>query len=298
MSDQANRLRQLMRQAAQSPCTRPYSAAPAPRLLAIAGAKGGVGATTVAVNLAVALAERGRRTLLVDANLERPDTALLCRLGETGSLADVLSGRQSLHEALVRGPQGILVLCGGWAAGSLRQSSPAVSERLLDGLAAMTPPADDVILDVGSAIDRAAGRYWQAADQVLLVTTPEPMALMDAYAAIKALRPGGGPAIQLLINQAADRQAAGQAYARLARACRRFLGMAAGSAGWLPLDSAVASAARGCCPFVIEYPRAPAARALARLAESLPGPARRIEENPIIHSTRGGLATDIKTYCR
>ena len=112
MVDQATELRKLVSQADRDPADE---AGRVPRLLVLSGGKGGVGVTTLAVNLSVALSRRGNRVVLVDADLYRADVATLCGLEERGNVADVLSARRDIHEVLQRGPAGIQVVPGLWA---------------------------------------------------------------------------------------------------------------------------------------------------------------------------------------
>ena len=197
--DQANQLRQLAR---LQPHPR-LAAGRSPELIAVTGARHGVGTTTVSVNLAMALAMAGRRVILVDADLERGDVGRLCGITEPSSVIDVLSGRRSIHEVLVRGPVGVLVVPGVWAPGSTGDCSATAQQRLLNQLRSLAVHADVVVIDTGSARNGFVRRFWQAAETPLLVTTPEPVAIMDGYATIKVLLAGiAGINVRTLINRA------------------------------------------------------------------------------------------------
>lgn len=124
MADQANDLRNLVLRASRPSPT----ASQPPKLVVVTGGKGGVGTTTIAVNLAISLARDGRRVVLVDADLDGADAGTLCRVDEPSStVADILSGRLSVHEALELGPAGIQVLPGAWAGNALVDCSPMLS---------------------------------------------------------------------------------------------------------------------------------------------------------------------------
>jgi flagellar biosynthesis protein FlhG len=270
MQDQANELRQLVLRGAR-PATTPSG--PPPKLIVVTSGKGGVGTTTVAVNLAIALARDGRRTVLVDADFESADAATLCRLEATYTVADVLAGRRTVHEALERGPAGIQVLPGAWARGSLSECSEAGQQRLLGQLKCIGAHAEYVILDVGSGASRVIGQFWQAADEVLLITTPDAVAIMDTYAAVKVLRPAeGGPLLRSVVNLAADAMAAEEIHQRLGKACRRFLGLKVMPTGFLPSDPLVTLAASGGEPFLLQSPVCAAAGAIEQLMQALTSP--------------------------
>jgi len=243
MHDQANHLRALVSAGRR---LGPVSNS-APRLIALAGGKGGVGVTTLAIRLAQALARDGRRTLLVDADTQRPDVATVCQLQDGYSVADVLYGRRTMHEAIRLGPGGIQILPGVSPLGQTAPRAgatpwtPAAQERFIADLRSLGPHADVALLDVGSACDAVAHRFWQAADEVLLVTTPDPVAVLDAYAAVKTFWAGAGKTpVASLVNQSNDEAEAAEVHERLRQACRRFLGADLAQAGTAPADNALA----------------------------------------------------------
>jgi flagellar biosynthesis protein FlhG len=264
--DQASDLRRLVRFDSSE---RPVAAAPAPRLIAVAGGKGGVGTTTMAVNLSVALVLAGRRTILVDADLNGADVAGMCRLNDRYSLAHVLSGARSVHEALCLGPGGILVLPGAWGHGKIADCPPQSQERLLAALRRMGDHADFVVLDVGSGLNRVVRRFWHAADHVVLVTTPEDASVMDAYASIKVLADGDPQlSIGTLVNRAPPHVAA-DVHGRLSRVCQRFLGVRLACLGHVPESWHVLSAVRTRQPLMLASPQLEPARRCEAAAQRL-----------------------------
>jgi flagellar biosynthesis protein FlhG len=267
LHDQADELRQLVLRTA----IRDRGAdAPAAPIVAVAGGKGGVGATTVAVNVAVALARQGRRAVLVDADFHQPDATALCRLRESGTVADVLDGRRTVHEILQRGPAGIQVLPGAWGARAVTECGPLAQQRLVAELRRLGPHADVIVLDAGSSSNAVAARFWQAADLAVFVTTDEPAAIMGCYAAIKLLTAGRyGGHIRVLVNKTTTAERAGDVAARIDQACQKFLALSIDTATHLPYDPAVADAAQRERPVVPHAPSSDAARAVERLADQL-----------------------------
>lgn len=286
MHDQADELRQLARRRNLHPPT----GGAAPRLLAVTGGKGGVGVTTIAVNLAVALARSGRRTVLVDADLTAPDVATLCGLDEGYSLADVLSARRTIHEVLQPGPMGLQVVPGPWARSNIIECSPTAQERLIGELRGLGAHTDIVVVDIGAGPGRVPRRFWQTADEVLLVTTPDQVAIMDAYAAIKLQADPTRTLVRALINQTSEDNAPDEVFLRLARSCQRFLGLRLASAGSLPADRAIAAAGEARQPFVTAWRNLPATLRLERLAEALAeaGPGAGVGGPPAPHIGVGG----------
>jgi len=228
MHDQADELRQLVRERSVAGA----AACPAAPLVVVAGGKGGVGTTTVAANLAIALARQGRRAVFVDADLDHGGHANLAAHAERGSVVDVLAGRRGVHEVLERGPSGIQVLSGAWASGEVSDYSAAAQDRFIAELKHLAPHADVVVIDAGSSRGQFARRFWQAASAVVVVATTDSTAIMNAYAAIKTLAGCDAQAtVHTLVNLSDDVDVAADVHARIATACRRFLALRASPAG-------------------------------------------------------------------
>jgi flagellar biosynthesis protein FlhG len=253
MTDQANELRQLVLRSARSGPAVPYNA---PCIIVLTSGKGGVGTTTIAVNLAAALARDGRRTVLVDADFKNADATKLCRVDATDTVA------------------GVLVLPGAWGRAELVDCSETAQQRLLTQLVHLGAHADFVIVDIGSGASRVAARFWNAADRILLVTTPEAMAIMDTYALLKTLAASDRRNVGTLINNASSPRTATDAHQRLSRASKRFLGFELDSFGSIDEHPAIAAATAE-CQLLSTSSDPSAAAAFERLAttltQSLPG---------------------------
>jgi len=282
--DQANQLRALVRQ--ESRAAAPASGA-GPVLVTVTGGKGGVGTTTVAVNLAVGLARAGHRTVLIDADLDGGDASLLCRLEERYTVADVLGARRTVREVLQPGPAGIQVLPGIWGPTSPPDDSAAARQRLIDGLTGLANQADFLVADAGNGLRPMVRSLWEAAELVLMVATPELSSVMDTYASIKALSAGNLLVpVHLLVNQALDASVAEDAHGRIATACLRFLALPVTRAGYLPADPQVAACGQAGKTLMIAAPRCPAAVQMALLARSVADAAGGTTRRPHAHSRR------------
>lgn len=267
MIDQANDLRRLVTQSAELPQHAPSRQVKA---VLVAGGKGGVGTTTVAVNLAVAAAQQGLRTVLVDADPDGPDVHTLCRLRQRYTLSDVLDGRRTLGETLQAGPGGVMILPGAWATADLADASDASQKRLLDQLAGLGTRADLVVLDGGNGLHSFTRRLWQTCEEVVLVSSTDTNAVLDTYAALKvALVPEHRPSIRLLVNMCDDESDARQVHGRLNRSSRRFLEFDLPNWHWLPADANVVAQARQGVPFTLSQPETVASESLLALAYSL-----------------------------
>jgi flagellar biosynthesis protein FlhG len=264
LPDQANDLRNLVIRAVRGVGSHD---APPPKLLVLAGGKGGVGTTTVAVNLATSLARDGQRVVLVDADFAGPNVAEMCGLDGAYGAADVLAGRRTVHEVLLRGPMGIQVLPANRARVEPADCTPQAQERLLAQLRSLGAHADYVLIDAGSGSSRTMRRFWESADGVLLVLESDGASVMDAYALVKLVcneNPPPAP-IAAVVNNAADDES-GEVLERLSRACRRFLGFTVVAAGIVPRDAAAPAAAAERRPAVLHAPDGVVAASFERLA--------------------------------
>ena len=267
MIDQANGLRQLMRQQAE------WLSAPAqakPTIIAVTGGKGGVGTTTVAIHLAAVMARQARRVLLVDADPDRADVAVLCGLPDGHDLADLAARRRTLGEVTVPGPDGVFVVPGAGRALTSERTVKRFHQRWIGAICAAEAPFDYVVVDTGNGSARSVKILWEAADLVLLVTTAELPSIIDAYASIKTLAERAAPpAIHTLINRVGEPAVAYDAHGRLARAVWRFLGFHLDSAGHLAVDEDLADTGIAGSPPVPAARRSRLSRQLGQLARTL-----------------------------
>lgn len=267
MSDQATELRKLVLRAMRD--SQP-SAGPAPRLLLFLGGQSNVGATTLTVNLAVALAEQGSRIVLIDADSQDPGVARLCGLDSQRTVADVLVARRDIHEALQLGPGGIQVIPGLWRHGHEPEVSSMALERLMLQITKLGRHADSVLVDVGNGANDLVRRLALAANDVIVVCTPEVASVMDAYARIKLALSGHiAVAPSLLVNRSLNEQQPLDVFQRINQSCQRFLGHGIELLGSVPEDAEVSASAGSQMPLMLANPQGAAARAIQQIALKL-----------------------------
>jgi flagellar biosynthesis protein FlhG len=172
------------------------------RIMAITSGKGGVGKTFLAANLAAALAKRGRRVLVLDADLGLANLDVVLNLQPKVTLHDVFTGKVHLEEAILPAPGGFSVLLAGSGLVEYSRLTPEVREQLQRIIDTLAPRFDHILLDTGAGISDVVLYAVSLADDVLVIATPEPTSMTDAYATIKVLATQQHRGeIQLLVNQ-------------------------------------------------------------------------------------------------
>ena len=238
--------------------------------------KGGVGKTNVAANVAVAARGLGAKVLLVDGDLGLANVDVLFGLASPRSVADVVAGECSLEEAVVEGPRGVHVLPAASGRSDLSAKRPGELAPVLVPLLAATSRYDLVVVDLGAGIGPTAVGLAACCDRAILVTTPEPTSLADAYATLKVLgRESPDLAVEVLVNVVKNAREARATHDRLERLAQRFLGAAPPLIGYLPRDARLAEAVRLQRPVVEAFPLAESSRGLVHLAGRLLRPRSR-----------------------
>ncbi|MSQ75351.1 MAG: MinD/ParA family protein [Rhodoferax sp.] len=246
------------------------------RVVAITSGKGGVGKTFVSANLAAALAKRGKRVLVLDADLGLANLDVVLNLYPKITLHDVFVGKARIEEAIVQAPGGFSVLLAGSGLVEYSRLSPEVRQDFLRIMAGLTPNYDIVLLDTGAGISDVVLFAVSLASEVLVVATPEPTALTDAYAIIKVLAgQQKRQTIRLVVNQTA-RLGDGRAItAQLQQVVDRFVPKQPGQPlrlvhmGDIPADPQVRQAIMRRQLLLQSMPGCPAALAIAQLAAKL-----------------------------
>ena len=251
----------------------PVAPPPGARIIAITSGKGGVGKTFVSANLAAALTRRGLRVLVLDADLGLANLDVVLNLHPKITLHDVFTGKSSLDDAVIAAPGGFSVVLAGSGMVEYSRLTPEVRNQFLSVIQTLAPRFDVILLDTGAGISDVVLFSVSLASEVLIVATPEPTSLTDAYAAIKVLAmQQQRQHIRIVVNQTA-RPGDGRAItSQLQQVLERFVTTNSGRPlrlihmGDIPADNAVREAVMRRQLLLLHVAGCPAALAISQLA--------------------------------
>ena len=276
MTDQASRLRNLVEEMSEEESTAKQigeldlEVEKDARVIAITSGKGGVGKTNLAVNLAIALQTAGKKVLLIDADIGMANVNVLMGRVTNRSLIDLLEDEIELEDVVEEGLQGVKYISGVAgieAALNVNRSEQRKIHRKLDRCGEL---ADMIIIDTGAGLSRYVIEFILAAQEVLLITTPEPTSLADAYAVVKAYgKYTDKRSIKLVVNRIRDESECYEVTERLNQTTQKFLKLPVECLGYVYEDRAVRDAVKNQEPFILRKPNSPASKCINELAKSL-----------------------------
>lgn len=272
MMDQAKRLRELMqhRTATQSPSKTPKTVMNA-RVIAIASGKGGVGKSNFATNLAIQIRKLGKRVVIIDADFGLANVEILMGISPQYNVLDVLNGKIDMDAALTPGPMGCMILSGGAGMSTLPDITDSQLARLTDGFIQLDSLADYIIVDTRAGLSNVVINFIKAAEDTIVVTTPDPTAIADAYALIKSIK-ASSPEITdlgLVVNCAENTDEVNEVYDKLSGVSRRFLSISLNLLGGIAYDQFLVRAVRKQQPVSLLYPYAESSNRFAEICAKL-----------------------------
>jgi flagellar biosynthesis protein FlhG len=263
--DQAANLRSLVA------TPRPAASAATPlRVIAVTSGKGGVGKTNISANLAVLAARSGKRVLVIDADLGLANVEIVFGLKPRYHMGDLINSSISIEDVMIEAPHGVKILPAGSGVQSLTQLSPEDKLRFIAALEPVQDKFDLVLVDSGAGIGDNVLFFVGAAQEAILVVSPEPTSLVDAYATVKVLSQKAGVRhFGVIINPVIDELPAREIFNKLTQVTSRFLSASVRHLGYIPRDENLHRAIMAQRPLVDAFPHSPASRALTVLADKL-----------------------------
>lgn len=241
-----------------------------PEIFAITSGKGGVGKTNISVNLALLLRRLKKNVLLVDADIHLGNVDLMLGIRPTGNLADVISGENTLEEIIVKGPTGLDVLPASSAVLDMIDAEEEVLKKLEEAFLNFEHSYDLVIVDTGAGIGRNVTSFSLGADKVIVVVTPDPASIADAYGVIKILlQKSPGLPIMLVTNMVHSEDEGENLFKKMDLMVQRFLQNKILFGGAILRDENVQDSVRRQKPLVLEYPNSRPANSLKLMTRNL-----------------------------
>ncbi|HEX5176751.1 MAG TPA: MinD/ParA family protein [Chthoniobacteraceae bacterium] len=258
----------------------------AARIIAVTSGKGGVGKTTVSLNMGAALAASGWRVLLFDADLGMANLHVFAGVRPRGTLSDVIEGRATLAQVVTPGPAGMQLICGASGVAALANLDARSMTHLGSELARFARSFDVLILDTGAGISPQVIHFLAAAHEIIVVATPNLASTLDAYGVIKVAREQRLPGrIHVVINESDDDNHGAGVFERLRECSQRFLEFSPLHLGTLRRDAAVEAANQSRQPLTIAKPRNKNARRFVAMAARLAA-LETSGANPVVRSTQ------------
>jgi flagellar biosynthesis protein FlhG len=266
MVDQAESLRKMV---IENKAAQAEKANGLVKIYSIVSGKGGVGKTNVSVNLAISLAQMGKKVLLMDADIGMTNADIVMGIHYDYDLFDYLEGRAALEEIIYEGPEGIKVISGGAGLLEIESLAEETQRAFINELIALGG-FDVMVIDNGAGISRETLSFITFAHEVILVTTPEPTAITDAYRVLKIISFYGlKQTVKVIVNKVASSEAGNEAFGKLQATSREFLTVEIENCGYIFDDARVEKAIMQQHPVVLSYPGALSSSNIRNIAANI-----------------------------
>lgn len=240
------------------------------RVITITSGKGGVGKTNITINLAISLSEMGKRVVILDADFGLANIDVLFGIIPRYTLVDVINNKKTILEILSEGPKNTRFISGGSGVEELVSLEKPQLIKFVENISLLDKIADFVLIDTGAGLSENVMSFVMAADEILLVTTPEPTSITDAYALVKMVsNRDRTKKIKVIVNRAENINEAVDISNKLMLVADKFLNIRLDTIGYILQDDAVIKAVKQQQPFSICFPKSHAARNIKELSVKL-----------------------------
>ncbi|NFN87039.1 MinD/ParA family protein [Clostridium sporogenes] len=271
MLDQAEKLRQLVNDKDKS--INP------PKIITVTSGKGGVGKSNFVVNLAITLQKMGKKVLILDADIGMGNDDVLMGVMPKYSIYDIIFNNKTIEQVLIKGPFGVKLLPAGTAITNLEGITEEQIERFIKNLSTLEE-LDYIIMDTGAGVNRSVLGFISCSEELIILTTPEPTAITDAYSLLKAVSHFNiKQNAKLVINKTIDDQDGKITYNKFKNAVNKFLHIDLEYLGCIQEDRKAIQAVRRQIPFVIVYPNCNASKDIISIAKNILGNSKIYNDN-------------------
>lgn len=269
--DQANNLRNLINRADKDSMKNRTSLDLSSRVITVTSGKGGVGKTNFSVNLAIQFSKMNKKVIIIDADFGLANIEVLFGIMPKYSLADVLRGDRDIEDVLTNGPMGIKFISGGSGLRELTNISERQMAYFINNFSYLDAISDIIIVDTGAGISPSVINFIKASDETIIVTTPEPTSITDAYALIKTIRGSSVklPDFKMVVNRVDDEAEGREIYDKINRASSKFLGIQIENLGCIPYDNYLVKAVKKQQPASICFPNCEFTRCISNISYKL-----------------------------
>jgi len=266
MTDQAEKLRQLVKSLKEQ---RVSANASMPRIVTVTSGKGGVGKTNFTVNFAISLCELGKRVVVIDADFGLANVDVMLGVIPRYDLSYVINQQKTIEDVTSLGPGGIKFISGGAGLGELVNMSPDILESFIKSLEILENTNDIILIDTGAGISDKVIKMVLAANETIIITTPEPTSITDAYVLAKmSLAINSNIRFKLIINKADNRHEAELMLNKFSGVVKKFLNAEIDSMGYILYDENVVKSVKEQLPYVLGYPKCLASRQIKDIAKT------------------------------
>ncbi|WP_251860471.1 MinD/ParA family protein [Clostridium sp. Marseille-Q2269] len=271
MLDQAQKLRQLVNNKDRNMNS--------PKIITVTSGKGGVGKSNFVVNLSITLQKMGKKVLILDADIGMGNDDVLMGVMPKYSIYDIIFNNKVIEEVLIKGPFGVKLLPAGTGITNLEGISENEIERFIKNLSALED-LDYIIMDTGAGVNRSVLGFIASSEELIVLTTPEPTAITDAYSLLKAVSHFNiKKNAKLVINKTIDNEDGKITYNKFENAVNKFLSIDLEYLGSIQEDRKTIQAVRRQIPFVLAYPNCDASRDIISIAKNILGNYKRHNDN-------------------
>ena len=262
MLDQAVKLRELASNGGNKPRCK---------IITITSGKGGVGKSNIVVNLAISLREEGKRVLVFDADIGMGNDDVLMGVFPKHNLFDILDDKKDIHEVLADGPLGVKLLSGGSGINKVEDLTEQERNKFLEKIQTLED-YDYILIDTGAGINRSVLAFISCCEELIVVTTPEPTSLTDAYSLLKATKHFKIKSkANIIVNKAFTIKEGIDTFTKFKSAVDKFLGLELSHLGTVLEDKKLVQSVREQKPFTLAYPNSDASRCIKEIATKLQG---------------------------